>query len=88
VTGIWDAVGQDLRLGVTTSPQADDAAGGLSDVEHAWEGEIRRRLAEIEAGTADLIPAEDVFAELRRRRAALEDDGDNGQPRRTVFDQI
>lgn len=43
----------------------DDAA----EVERAWEDEIRRRLAELEAGTAELIPADQVFAELRSRQS-------------------
>jgi putative addiction module component (TIGR02574 family) len=34
-------------------------------VERAWEEEIRSRLAEIETGTAELTPAEEVFAEIR-----------------------
>jgi putative addiction module component (TIGR02574 family) len=37
------------------------------EVERAWEEEIRRRMAEVEAGTAELIPTEEVFAELRAR---------------------
>lgn len=37
-----------------------------SEVEAAWDKEIRRRLTEIENGTAKLIPAEEVFAEVRR----------------------
>lgn len=36
------------------------------DIEAAWGDEIQRRIAEIEAGTARLIPAEEVFAEVRR----------------------
>ena len=36
------------------------------EVEAAWDEEIRRRLAEIDSGTAKLIPAEEVFAEVRR----------------------
>jgi putative addiction module component (TIGR02574 family) len=36
------------------------------DVEAAWEEEIRRRVAEIENGTAKLVPADEVFAEVRR----------------------
>jgi len=35
-------------------------------VEAAWEEEIRRRVAEIENGTAKLVPADEVFAEVRR----------------------
>lgn len=37
-----------------------------SEVEAAWDEEIRRRVAEIDSGTAKLVPAEEVFAELRR----------------------
>ena len=37
-----------------------------AEVEAAWDEEIKRRIAEIENGTAKLIPAEDVFAEVRR----------------------
>lgn len=40
---------------------ADDPA----EVERAWEEEIRRRVADLQSGTADLIPAEDVFAARR-----------------------
>lgn len=36
------------------------------EVEAAWDEEIRRRIAEIDAGTVRLIPAEEVFAEVRR----------------------
>ncbi len=37
-----------------------------AEVEAAWEEEIRRRIAEIDSGTAKLIPADEVFAEIRR----------------------
>ena len=36
------------------------------EVEMAWDEEIRRRIADIDAGTAKLIPAEEVFAQVRR----------------------
>lgn len=36
------------------------------ETEAAWDAEIRRRIAEIDAGTAKLIPAEEVFAQVRR----------------------
>lgn len=36
------------------------------DVDAAWGAEIKRRIAEVENGTAKLIPAEEVFAGLRR----------------------
>jgi len=37
-----------------------------AEVEAAWDEEIKRRIAEIENGTARLIPADEVFAEVRR----------------------
>ena len=36
----------------------------------------------------DVAPADEQLAELRRRRAALADDGDVGEPWETVLDQI
>jgi putative addiction module component (TIGR02574 family) len=36
------------------------------DIEAAWDDEIRRRIAEIENGTATLVPAEQVFAEVSK----------------------
>jgi putative addiction module component (TIGR02574 family) len=36
------------------------------EVEAAWDQEIRLRIADINAGTAKLIPAEEVFAQVRR----------------------
>lgn len=45
----------------------EDADEDPAEVERAWGEEIRRRLAEVDAGTAELIPAEEVFAELRAR---------------------
>ena len=38
------------------------------DVEKAWEAEVERRIAEIESGRAQLIPAADAIA---RARAAI-----------------
>ena len=38
-----------------------------AEVERAWAEEIRRRVDELDAGTAELIPADEVFAELRAR---------------------
>jgi hypothetical protein len=36
------------------------------EVEAAWDEEIRLRIADIDAGTAKLIPAEEVFTQVRR----------------------
>lgn len=35
-------------------------------IDAAWDEEIRRRIAEIENGTAKLVPADEVFAEIRK----------------------
>lgn len=40
--------------------------GADEDVDADWAEEIKRRLDEVESGTAKLIPAEEVFAEVRR----------------------
>jgi hypothetical protein len=44
-----------------------ESAGGVDEqeVDEASMREIERRATEIDAGTAELIPAEDVIAELR-----------------------
>ncbi len=49
---------------------AEDLLSTVQEVdeegEAAWDAKIRRRIAEIDAGTAKLIPAEEVFAQVRR----------------------
>lgn len=45
----------------------EDVEEDQEEVERAWEEELRRRVAEVESGTAELIPAEEVFAEIRAR---------------------
>jgi len=37
------------------------------EIDKAWAKEIERRLKQIEDGTATLIPAEDVFREMRAK---------------------
>lgn len=37
-----------------------------SEIEAAWEAEIKRRVEAYERGEARLIPAEDVFAKARK----------------------
>jgi putative addiction module component (TIGR02574 family) len=39
----------------------------LADVESAWSGEIEQRVAAFDRGEIPAYPAEDVFAEARRR---------------------
>ena len=36
------------------------------EVDAAWDAEIKRRIAELESGAVQAIPAEEVFARLRR----------------------
>lgn len=45
------------------------SAGGYAskEIEAAWEKEIDRRLDEYEAGRAETIPSEVVYAEARRK---------------------
>jgi putative addiction module component (TIGR02574 family) len=53
-------------LGQRLAEELLDAVQELdSDVKAAWDEEIQRRIAEIDSGTARLIPAEEVFAEVR-----------------------
>ncbi len=40
--------------------------GEDDEVDAEWDAEVRRRVAEIESGTVALVPAEEVFARLRR----------------------
>lgn len=37
------------------------------EVEEAWNAEIIRRCHEIDSGTAELVPAAEVFAEIRSK---------------------
>lgn len=61
-------VGERARLAHRLIASLDEeTADDPAEVESAWEEEIRRRVAEVEAGSAELIPAEQVFAELRAR---------------------
>jgi putative addiction module component (TIGR02574 family) len=52
-----------LLVSLDEEEPADDPA----EVERAWEEEIRRRLAEYDAGKVEAIPAAEVFAEARAR---------------------
>ena len=40
------------------------------EIDEAWMAEVERRVKSIEDGTAELIPAEQVFRELRAKYAA------------------
>jgi putative addiction module component (TIGR02574 family) len=45
----------------------DEEPDDPAEVAQAWEAEIARRLAELDAGATVLIPAEQVLAELHAR---------------------
>ncbi len=51
---------EDLLASLEPSPESSTAA------EAAWEQEIARRVEEVNAGTAKLVPAQEVYAETRR----------------------
>ena len=36
------------------------------EVDAAWDAEIQERIAEVEAGTVELVPSEEVFARVRQ----------------------
>jgi len=40
-------------------------ADGASEVDAAWRGEAARRLAEVRAGAADVVSADEHYARLR-----------------------
>jgi putative addiction module component (TIGR02574 family) len=50
---LWESVDRD----------SDDAAA----IEAAWDGEIKRRLDEIDSGAVELVPLEDVIARMDER---------------------
>ena len=50
---LWESIGSD-----TVDPAA---------IEAAWDGEIKRRLDEIDSGAVELVPLEDVLARMDAR---------------------
>ena len=60
---------QDERaeLALTLIESLDDVTDSPEDVERAWKREIERRVAEIDRGEVELIPGDEVLAEVRRR---------------------
>ena len=45
----------------------DEAVEDPAEVERAWEEEIKRRVSQVEAGEAKLIPAAEVIRKARER---------------------
>lgn len=57
------------RLIVSLDGEPEDTPEAIAK---AWDEEIARRVAEIDAGTATLIPQDEVFAKLDAKRKARE----------------
>ena len=51
---------EELLASLEEEPEA------AAEIDAAWESEIRNRVASIRDGSAQFIPAEDVYAETRR----------------------
>ena len=51
---------EDLLASLEPSPES------FTEAEADWEQEIARRVEEVNAGTAKLVPAQEVYAETRR----------------------
>ena len=49
-------------------PQRVELAAPDAEASAAWADEINRRLKSIDEGAVDLLPSEDVLAEMKRRR--------------------
>ena len=47
-------------------------SGSEEEIETAWDGEIKRRLDEIDSGAVKLIPLEDVLARMDTRNQAIQ----------------
>jgi putative addiction module component (TIGR02574 family) len=54
---------QELALRLLDELDGEEVSEAEADA--AWEEEIRRRLAEIDAGTAEMVPASEVFSRAR-----------------------
>jgi putative addiction module component (TIGR02574 family) len=46
-------------------PPAEDLP--QEEIDASWDGEIKRRIEEIDSGAVELIPGEQVLAEMQRR---------------------
>lgn len=73
-TTLQSLTAQALRLSIEERAElAETLLGSIAPPEvldPAWEAELAHRVAELDAGRVDLIPAEQVFAELRALIAA------------------
>jgi putative addiction module component (TIGR02574 family) len=55
------------ELALALIESLDPATESPEDVERAWQIEIERRVGEIERGEVELIPGDEVLAEVRRQ---------------------
>jgi putative addiction module component (TIGR02574 family) len=46
-------------------PPAEDVS--QEEIDASWDAEIKRRIEEIDSGTVELIPGEQVLAKMQRR---------------------
>jgi putative addiction module component (TIGR02574 family) len=51
----------------SVAAEEDDEVEDPAEVEAAWAEEIKQRIEEIQDGTVETIPADEVMAELRAR---------------------
>ena len=57
----------DERIGLVDRILASLNLPTRPDIDKMWSEEAERRVAEIDRGEVDLIPGEDVFANIRRK---------------------
>ena len=58
---------QRIMLANSLLEGVDPNAENPAEIEAAWDGEIKRRLDEIDSGTVKLIPLEEVLARMDAR---------------------
>ena len=59
----------ELAFTLLKSLDADMEGKDAYEVERAWQIEIQRRVGEIDRGEVELIPGDEVLAEVRRQLA-------------------
>lgn len=55
------------RIRIVESLLESLSAPADADIEKAWSTEVERRIDELDSGTTQLIPGEEVFTEIRER---------------------
>jgi putative addiction module component (TIGR02574 family) len=58
---------QRIQLADSLLESVGTNADGAAAIEAAWDGEIKRRLDEIDSGAVELVPLEDVLARMDAR---------------------